>query len=57
MTDERILMLDESIRVIQWGLQKTKTRLLDEIRADPKFAEDVKEVDDMIETVLERLFK
>ena len=57
MIDERILMLDESIRVINGELQRTKTKLLDKFKEDPKFAKDVEDTDEMIDLVLYYLFK
>ena len=56
MIDERILMLDESIRVINGELQKTKTKLLDKFRTEADFGH-VEDTDEMIDLVLYKLFK
>lgn len=56
MTDRRILMLVESICVIHFELQRTKTMLLDKFRTEADFGQ-VEDTDEMIDLVLDKLFK
>lgn len=57
MDDERIVLLEQAINGIKFGLEQTKAKMLHKFRSDAEWANDVEEVDDMIEVVLSHLFR